>query len=237
MSRDGQSVPLTSAVSVTPLSATSYQIQGLDSFTTTTGNYVLEVRADGLRDLAGNLGVGSSTATWFVSLTVQSVQPVYSRRGLVTSLVLSFNGPLDKSRAQGVAKFGLALSGRDRKFGTRDDRRVSLRSARYRTQVLSDSLGTRSTVTLTSVAPFRLSQPLQVRVNGQPPRGLRDTSGRWLDGDRNGLPGGNFVTVLGGVGGLLASAHASSVPMEPGAVDALPATGATGPRGRARRRL
>ncbi len=109
-------------MSVTPLSATSYQIQGLDSFTTTTGNYVLEVRADGLRDLAGNLGVGSSTATWFVSLTVQSVQPVYSRRGLVTSLVLSFNGPLDKSRARasrssawhcpdGIGSSGLATIG------------------------------------------------------------------------------------------------------------------------------
>ena len=236
LTRDGQTVPLTAAVSVTPLSATTYQIQGLAPFTTTTGNYVLEVRADGLRDLAGNLGVGSNTATWFMSLTVQSVQPVFNRRGFVTSLVLNFNGPLDQSRAQTVANYGLTLSGPDRKFGTRDDRRVSLRSARYREQILSDSLGTRSTVTLTPAAPFRLSQPLQVRVNGQPPRGLRDTSGRLLDGDRNGLPGGNFVTVLGGTGSLVSASSATVVPTDTGAVDALLASGASVLVGRSRRR-
>jgi len=236
LTRDGQKVPLTSAVSVTPLSATTYQIQGLAPFTTTTGNYVLEVQANGLRDLAGNLGVGSSTATWFVSLTVQSVQSVFNSHGFVASLVLTFNGPLDQSLAQSTANYALTLSGPDRKFGTRDDQRVSLRSARYRAQILSHSLGTRSTVTLTPAAPFRLSQPLQVRVNGQPPHGLRDTSGRLLDGDRNGIPGGNFVAVFGGAGGLLTSAHASSVSMETGAVDALLAAGLTGLRGRARRR-
>ncbi|MFI5453959.1 MAG: hypothetical protein ACHRXM_00755 [Isosphaerales bacterium] len=236
LTRDGQTVPLTATVSVTPLSATTYQIQGLAPFTTTTGNYVLEVRADGLRDLAGNLGVGSSTATWFVSLTVQSVQPAFNRGGFVTSLVLSFNGPLDRSRAQSVANYALTLSGPDRKFGTRDDRRVSLRSARCREQFLSDALGVRSTVTLTPAAPFRLSQLLQIRVNGQPRRGLRDTSGRLLDGDRNGLPGGNFVTVLGGTGGLVSASSATVVPMDTAVVDAVLPSGASVPGGGARRR-
>jgi len=193
---------------------------------TTNGTYVLEVQANGLRDLAGNLGVGSHTATWFVSLTVQSVQPVFNRRGFVTSLVLSFNGPLNQSLAQTVANYALTLAGPDRKFGTRDDRRVSLRYARYREQILSDSLGTRSTVTVTPAAPFRLSQLLQVRVNGQPPRGLRDTFGRILDGGRNGLPGGNFVTVLRATGGSLSAAL----------VDDLLASGASLGVGRSRRR-
>jgi hypothetical protein len=201
-----------------------------------TGNFVLGVQAGGLRDLAGDSGVGSSSATWFVSLTVQSVHPVFNRRGLVTSLVLSFSGPLDQTRAETVTNYTLTRSGPDRKIGTRDDRRVSLRSARYREQILSGGLGTRSTVTLTPAVPFQLSQPLEVRINGQLPRGLRDTSGRLLDGDVNGIPGGDFVTVLSGTSSLVSASSATAVPMGPSTVEGLLASGASVMVDHARRR-
>lgn len=51
------------------------------------------------------------------------------------------------------------------------------------------------------------------RVNGQASRGLRDKSGHLLHGDWNGLPGGNVVTVLGGVGELASARSGAAVSM------------------------
>src|SRR5262249_33814777 len=52
------------------------------------------------------------------------------------------------------------------------------------------------TVTLTPRKPFKLSKPVQLRINGLAPSGMQDSSGRFIDGDHNGTAGGNAVAVL-----------------------------------------
>jgi hypothetical protein len=65
---NGSSVPLTSAVTTSLVSGSTYQISGLDSFTAAAGNYVLTVNATGVQDLAGNTGTGSASVTWTTTL-------------------------------------------------------------------------------------------------------------------------------------------------------------------------
>ena len=53
------------------------------------------------------------------------------RRGTVQSISLVFSGPLDASSAKSRADYWLVLPGRDRVFGTRDDRHLRFRTAVY----------------------------------------------------------------------------------------------------------
>src|SRR5262249_56246449 len=47
------------------------------------------------------------------------------------AVVLDFSQPMDAVRAEDPANYRLVWAGRDRRFGTRDDRGVRLRHARY----------------------------------------------------------------------------------------------------------
>ncbi len=82
--------------------------------------------------------------------------------------------------------YRLVSAGRDRRFGTRDDRTLALRSAAYDPASM--------TVTLTPKGRTALSQPMQVVVRGS---ALVDLALIALDGDGDGRPGGDFVGRLG----------------------------------------
>ncbi|MEW4566332.1 hypothetical protein AB1L88_00550 [Tautonia sp. JC769] len=66
--RDGQYVPLGPGVSLTtvPQSPTIYRIDGLADATALSGSYELWVDAGGVRDLAGNQGVGTASTPFSV---------------------------------------------------------------------------------------------------------------------------------------------------------------------------
>ncbi len=51
-------------------------------------------------------------------------------------------------------------------------------------------------VTLTTIRPFAIAKPVRFPNNGQPPAGLQDGSGRLIDDDHNGTPGGDAVATL-----------------------------------------
>ena len=64
LTRNDSANLLTSAVTVTPLSATRYQITGLTDLTSTEGSYQLTVNASDITDLSGKVGTGSLSETW-----------------------------------------------------------------------------------------------------------------------------------------------------------------------------
>jgi hypothetical protein len=70
--------------------------------------------------------------------------------------------------------------------------------------------------------PFK---PVQLRVNGSTPSGLKDTIGRLIDGDHNGQPGGNATAALrsgGATIGVRVHRSPGRIPaLECSAVDAL----------------
>jgi hypothetical protein len=111
------------------------------------------------------------------------------RRGIVQSISLVFSGPLDAASANNRADYWLVLPGRDRVFGTRDDRHL-----RFRTTVYSTAA---NTVRLTPSVRLSTRQSFEVIAVGSGSKGVvRDSYGRPIDGNRDGQPGGDFVTIF-----------------------------------------
>ena len=54
----------------------------------------------------------------------------------------------------------------------------------------------RNVVVLTPRTAFALTKPIQLLINGSPAGGLHDSLGRLIDGDHNGIAGGNAVAVI-----------------------------------------
>jgi uncharacterized repeat protein (TIGR01451 family) len=106
-----------------------------------------------------------------------------------TAIVLTFSEPLNPTNASDPANYRLTLAGSDRRFGTADDWLIPLR------QVPTYDASTR-TVTLIPRYRLNLHRQAQLTVNGSLPMGISDPSGNLLDGDRDGRPGGNFVTTI-----------------------------------------
>ena len=104
------------------------------------------------------------------------------KRKKVTVLVLTFSGALDSGSAVALGNYRLGTAGKDKKFGTKDDVLTKFSKATYDSRL--------HTVTLTPRKSLVFTKPLQIRVNFG---GLRDSSGRLIDGDDDGVPGGTAI--------------------------------------------
>ena len=100
-----------------------------------------------------------------------------------TRIDLTFGSDLDPARAEDVRNYVLTAPGRDGRLGTRDDVRIPI-AASYDAATRVVTLETRS-----RRGPF---PPAFLRIRSGGASGLIDTQGRPLDGDRDGLPGGEF---------------------------------------------
>ena len=100
-----------------------------------------------------------------------------------TEIDVAFGSDLDPARAEDVRSYALIAPGRDGRLGTRDDVPVPI-AASY-------DAATR-VVTLVSRSRRGSSQPAFLRIRSGGVFGLTDTQGRPLDGERDGLPGGEF---------------------------------------------
>jgi hypothetical protein len=101
-----------------------------------------------------------------------------------TRIILWFDEPMDPARARLTSNYIVRRVVRGRALGgPRQAIRVS--------KAVYDA--TKLTVTLTTARRLSLKNVYQLAVNGEPPRGLANASGVLLDGNGNGLPGGNFI--------------------------------------------
>ncbi len=99
------------------------------------------------------------------------------------TVTLSASGPLQASSAARRTNYALVAPGRDGRFGTRDDRAMPLERVSYEPRMHT------ITVRFRPLAALGGGRQLRLQARGA---GLRELSGRWLDGDRDGRPGGNF---------------------------------------------
>lgn len=107
-----------------------------------------------------------------------------------TFISVLFDQPMDPAQASDPTNYVLISAGRDQRFGTRDDRVFTFTSA----VVSPDGAG----VTLVP-APGRLPlhRRYQIIVNGSDQNALRSAeTGLILDGDRDGIPGGDYTQIL-----------------------------------------
>lgn len=114
-------------------------------------------------------------------MQVVGIQAVRNNRQGLTGLRVQFNGALNPADAASPFNYQFRRAGRDRRFGTRDDRLLGVRNASF-------DAGTNTL--LINVAPLKAREQIQFTLLAA---GLRDLNNQQVDGDRNGTPGGNFV--------------------------------------------
>jgi Bacterial Ig-like domain/FG-GAP-like repeat/Bacterial Ig domain len=76
LTRDGNAIDLTGALTTTFVSGSTYRISGLGAFTSAEGSYTLTANGGVIQDLAGNLGSGSVSDTWLVDTTAPAAPAV-----------------------------------------------------------------------------------------------------------------------------------------------------------------
>ncbi len=111
-----------------------------------------------------------------------------STKGKGTPIVLTFSEDLDPTRAALLANYRLVTAGRDKKFGTKDDKVIALRSATYNP--------TTHKVTLVPRKKLAVATKYRVTVNGTSATGVEDLAGNLLDGIGNGRVSSNYVTIF-----------------------------------------
>ena len=114
-----------------------------------------------------------------------------------TGLLIQFSGELNSARAQSLAAYKLVTAGKDKKFGTKDDKSVKLSSAQYNAAA--------RTVTLIPKSSLNKTQLMEIVLSGGQ---LTDTLGREIDGNHDGQPGGNSTATIKGKTVSIATAKA-----------------------------
>ena len=99
------------------------------------------------------------------------------------------------------------MPGKRGSFTAKNAKVVKLNSAVYN--------ATLNEVMLTPKKPFALTKPIQFQVNGLLPSGLQDIEGRLIDGDHDGLSGGNAVAMLRPKGVTLSALVSTSASGDP----------------------
>ena len=108
LSDNGGANLITSAVTISLVSGSTYRIGGLSVLTTAEGQYTLTVSAAGVQDQDGNVGTGSRSTSWLMDTTPPtssvSALPSYTAS---TSFLVSVTGT-DPSGANGSTPSGIA---------------------------------------------------------------------------------------------------------------------------------
>jgi hypothetical protein len=111
------------------------------------------------------------------------------KRNKVTQVVLTFSGSLEPDLAQDRELYRFVVAGKKGVFTATKGTVIRVGKAQY-------TAASPDTVTLSPMTPFRLSRTVEIRINGLPPSGLKDSAGRFIDGDNDGQAGGNAAAVV-----------------------------------------
>jgi hypothetical protein len=121
-------------------------------------------------------------------IVVASATLVRKRRR-VKGIHVTFSGALGAASAQDGRNYTLVAAGRDRKFGTRDDKKIRIARAAYDAAARM--------VSLTPRGKLKPGQKYQLRVSSSPTAGIRDAIGRAIDGNGDALIGDDAVVTVG----------------------------------------
>ncbi len=147
-------------------------------------------------------------------VTLLSVDPVIKRHK-VTKLVLTFSGGLADGVAQEKGLYRLVGAGSQGSFTAKNAMNIKLSRSQF--SALSPD-----TVTLTPKTAFPLSRQVELVINGNPPSGLQDSEGRFIDGDQDGQQGGSAIATIS-QNGVTIDAVQAPVDLAPDDLAATPA--------------
>ncbi len=105
---NGQPVTISGGLSLTLVSGTTYQVNGLSAFTAAEGSYTLTISAADVKDASGNFGSGSVSTSWLMDTTppTSSVQAL-AKTGTSLSFPVTVTGS-DPNGANGSTGSGIA---------------------------------------------------------------------------------------------------------------------------------
>ncbi len=102
---------ISGAVTISPVSGSTYQIAGLTGLTMNNGNYKLTVSASSIQDQNGQLGSGSVSTTWLMDTTPPTSRVnSLPKRGNSLIFAVSVTGSDPGSTPSGVASYDIYLS-------------------------------------------------------------------------------------------------------------------------------
>ncbi len=143
--------------------------------------------------------VVSSSPGPLVTLTSVQVVKIKTKKHkpAVPVIVIGFSDGLNAAEASSIGEYQLIVAGKKKSFTAKNAKKLPLASAVYN--------AANNTVTLTTKKKLVLNKLMELVVDANPPAGLQDTSGRYIDGNGDGQPGGNGVAVLKGKSVTLAA--------------------------------
>ncbi len=128
-------------------------------------------------------------------VTVKKVVDDTNSKHQVTEILVTFSGAVNATEADNTATYRLATPGKGGSYTAKNAAVIKLKAAVY--------TGAEDTVTLTPAKPFALTKQVQLLVYGTGPTGLKDTYGRLIDGDDNGVAGSNATAILSKAGATI----------------------------------
>jgi hypothetical protein len=115
---------------------------------------------------------------------------ITKKRSALAAIAIGFSEALLPGGATSLGSYRLTSAGRDKRFGTKDDKMLNLAVVTYDSKT--------HTVKLVARGKAPLNQPLQLVASGA--GALADLAGNVLDGNGDGKPGGDFVVRFGAKG-------------------------------------
>lgn len=112
----------------------------------------------------------------------------YGYHAQPTSFAVTFDSDMDQAKAADLSNYLIRTAGRDGRFGTRDDKLIRLRAVSY-------DAATRTATLSPLVRQLQLRARYQIVIKGNS-GGLTNTSGKLIDGDRDGIAGGDFARII-----------------------------------------
>ena len=119
-------------------------------------------------------------------VTMQSVKLVTNKKHLVTQILVGFSGGVNASEAKSTKTYELIAANKAGAFIATKKNLIKIKSA-----ALSGN-----SVALKLKSPLKVRKAVELVVNGVAPNGLQDTTGRLIDGNHDGVAGGNATAVI-----------------------------------------
>ena len=119
-------------------------------------------------------------------VTMQGVQLVKNKKHLITQILVGFSGGVNAAEAKSLKTYQLITANAAGAFIAKKKTLIKIKSAAL----------TGNSVALKLKAPLKLKKAVELVVNGVAPSGLQDSLGRLIDGNHDGVAGGNAVAVI-----------------------------------------
>ena len=120
-------------------------------------------------------------------VTMTNVQDKTNSKHQVTQVIVTFSGAVNMTEAQSANTYELVMANTSGLFTGKGTKVIKIKSAAYN--------ATAHSVTLTPAA-FTLSKSVELVVYGSGTNGLKDSQSRYIDGNHDGVAGGNAVAIL-----------------------------------------